>query len=122
LLFRNSHLIPEFSKRVLSVSKLIDDGHQVEFTKEHAMVRDKSGRVIKCPRDTKSGLCCLHAFESSEMVNCAGKEELNWKNVVQKVDPATGVDAIKKVVEKLLKTVNLNEAHDVCGHKGKALL
>jgi hypothetical protein len=115
-------VIPEFSKRVLSVLKLIDDGYQVEFTMEHATIRDKSGKVIKCPRDKKSGLCYLHAFESSETVNCAGKEEPNWKNVVQKVDPATGIDTVKKVVEKMPKTVDLNEAHGACGHKGEALL
>jgi hypothetical protein len=39
------------------------------------------------------------------------------------VDPATGVDAVKKVVAKLPKTVlDLNKAHDVCGHKGETLL
>ncbi len=66
LLIRNLHVIPEFSKRILSVSKLIDDGYKVEFTKEYAMIRDKSGKVIKCPRDKKSGLCIqLHAVESN---------------------------------------------------------
>jgi hypothetical protein len=122
LLIRNLRVTPKFSKRVLSVSKLIDDGHQVEFAKEHAMARDKSGKVVKCPRDKKSGLCYPHTFGRSETVNCAGKEEPNWKNIVQKVDPATGIDAVKKVVEKLPKTVDLNEAHDVCGHEGEALL
>jgi hypothetical protein len=115
-------MILEFSKCVLSVSKLIDDGCLVEFAKEHVVARNKSGKVIRCPRDAKSGLHHLHAFEPSETVNCAGKEEPNWKHVVQKVDPVGGVDTVEKVVAKLPKTVDLNEAHDVCGHKGKALL
>jgi hypothetical protein len=115
-------VILEFSKCVLSVSKLIDDGCFVEFTKEHVVARNKSRKVIRCPRDTKSGLHHLDAFEHSETVNCAGKEEPNWKYVVQKVDPVRGVDTVEKVVAKLPKTVDLNEAHDVCGHKGKALL
>jgi hypothetical protein len=34
----------------------------------------------------------------------------------------TGIDAVKKVVEKMPETVDLNEAHDVCGHKGESLL
>jgi hypothetical protein len=40
---------------------MMDTG--TEFVKEHAVVRDKSGKVIRCPRDTKS------AFELSETVN-----------------------------------------------------
>jgi hypothetical protein len=115
---------PEFSKRALSVSKLIDDGHPVEFAKECAVVvRDKIKKVIRCPvRDAKSVVCYLHAFEPSEKVNCAGDKEPNWKNVVQKVDPARGIDTVKMVVAKLPKTVDLKEANDVCGHKGEALL
>jgi hypothetical protein len=50
------HVTPEFAKHILSASKLIDDGFQVEFAKEHAMTQDKAGKVIKCPRELKSGL------------------------------------------------------------------
>jgi hypothetical protein len=53
LLVQSIHVTLEFLKHVLSVSKLIDDGCLVEFTKECAVARNKSGKVIRCPRDTK---------------------------------------------------------------------
>jgi hypothetical protein len=82
------HVIPEFAKRILSVSKLIDDGFKVEFEREHAVIKDQSGKIIKCPRDSKSGLHCMHASESEDVV-CASEENSEWKTVAGDENPAT---------------------------------
>jgi hypothetical protein len=72
------HVIPEFAKRILSVSKLIDDGFKVEFEREHAVIKDQSGKTIKCSRDSKSGLYCMHASEPDNII-CASEENSEWK-------------------------------------------
>jgi hypothetical protein len=82
------HVIPEFAKRILSVSKLIDDGFKVEFEREHAVIKDQSGKTIKCPRDSKSGLHYMHASESDDIV-CASEENSEWKTVTGDENAAT---------------------------------
>ena len=56
LRIKKMHVIPEFAKRILSVATLIDDGYQVSFQKAQAIIKDKSGKEIECPRDKISGL------------------------------------------------------------------
>jgi hypothetical protein len=76
------------------------------------VAHNKSGKVSRCPDgDVKSGLCCPHALELSETANTIGDEEPNWKNIVQKVDPATGVDAVKQILVKMPNVVDINKAH-----------
>jgi hypothetical protein len=82
------HVIPEFARRILSVSKLINDGFKVEFEREHAVIQDQSGKTIKCPQDSKSGLYCMHASESDNIV-CASEENSEWKTVTGDENPAT---------------------------------
>jgi hypothetical protein len=121
---KKMHVIPEFAKRILSISTLIDEGYQVSFLKEHVSIKDKSGKEIHCPRDSTSGLYYLHAKED-EHVNAVTKEkekEPQWKDIEGEVEPETGLDTKPMVAMKMPKTSDINQAHDVCGHKGEALL
>jgi hypothetical protein len=46
-----------------------------------------------------------------------------WENVIGDVDPETGIDETKTSGVKMPKNgVDVSDAHDVCGHKGEALL
>jgi hypothetical protein len=114
------HVILEFAKRILSVSKLIDDGFKVEYEREQAVIKDQSGKTIKCPRDSKSGLCCMHASESDDIVR-ASEENSEWKTVAGVENPAT-VEQKPTVLPKMPTKLDINEAHDILGHKGEALL
>ena len=51
LLIKEMHVIPTFLKRILSVTKLIDDGFKVSFLPTKATINDQSGKTISCPRD-----------------------------------------------------------------------
>ena len=120
---KKMHVIPEFAKRILSVSKIIDDGFEVQFKKEFATITDKNRQMIKCPRDVQSGLYYFHG-RRDESVHAATdfSNDPKWENVVDEVDEKTGVNITTSAKMKMLKTVDINEAHDVCGHKGEALL
>ena len=123
LKIKKMHVIPEFSKRIISVSKMIDEGFDVRFGKEEAVIKDKSGKTIKCPKEKSSGLYYLHA-RGQESVHSAATEAENstWKTVVTEVDSETGIDKSMKTVVKMPKSIDINKAHDDCGHKGEALL
>jgi hypothetical protein len=49
-------------------------------------------------------------------------KRLIGKTLFKKWIPQLGVDTVKKVIVKMPKTADLNEAHDVCRHEGEALL
>jgi hypothetical protein len=49
-------------------------------------------------------------------------EEPQWKNVVVGVNDGTRPDKMKPASIKMPKTIDINEAHDMCGHKGEPLL
>ncbi len=116
------HVIPEFAKRILSVSKIIDEGFEVQFRKEFATIKAKDGKMIKCPRD-KSGLYYFHGKEDESVHAITGStEEPKWEEAVGEIDQNTGANIKTNVVMKMPKTVDINVAHDVCGHKGEALL
>jgi hypothetical protein len=111
------HVIPEFAKRILSVSKLIDDGFKVEFEREHAVIKDQSGKTIKCPRDSKSGLMCYMHVSEPEDVVCASEENSEWETVVGDKNPAT-VEQKTTVLPKMPTNLDNYDEHDVLGHKG----
>jgi hypothetical protein len=50
------------------------------------------------------------------------KKRKHTKNVVGDADPETGINEMKTATVKMTKNVDINDAHDVCGHKGEALL
>ena len=117
------HVIPEFAKRIISVSKLIDEGFDVRFAKDEAVIKDKSGKTINCPKEKSSGLYYLHARGQESVYSAATEaEDSIWKTVVTEVDPDTGIDKSMKTAIKMPKTLDINKAHDDCAHKGEALL
>ena len=118
---KKMHVIPEFTKRILSVAKLIDDGYRVEFLPDHATIKDKTGKAIKCPRDP-AGLYYLHAKETESCNSVTDMNTSTWKDVKGEVNPDTGKTTTDTIVAKMPKTLDINHAHDVCGHKGEALL
>jgi hypothetical protein len=119
---KKMHVIPEFAKRILSVSTLIDEGYQVSFLKEHASIKDKSGNEIHCHRDSISGLYYLHAKDDENVHAVTKEKEPQWKDIVGEVNPETGLDTKQSVATKMPKTIDIYQAHNVCGHKGEALL
>jgi hypothetical protein len=122
LQIKKMHVIPEFSKQILSVLKLIDDGYRVEFLPDHAIIKDETSKEINCPRDT-TGLYYLHVQEPETCNNATTDSDINtWKNVVSDVDSETGINKSATNIVKMPKTVDINHAHDVCGHKEEALL
>jgi hypothetical protein len=116
------HDIPEFSKRSLSVSKLVDDGYKVHFLQKHVIIKDKTGKKIKCSRDLKSELYYLPAKEEETCQAVMDSKSSKWKNVVGDMATTTRIDKTKMVTAKMPKTVEINDAHDVCGHTAEALL
>lgn len=119
LFVKEMHVIPEFSKKIISLNKLSEEGYDVQFVKDGAIIRDKSGKEIMCPRDP-NGLCYFHARAQD---SCQAVTD-EWKTVKGKIDPATGVDTGGTVsgLTKMPTKMELDHAHDVCGHKGEFLL
>jgi hypothetical protein len=113
---KQMHVMPEFAKRILSVLKLIDAGFEVQFLKDHAIIKDKERKSVKCPRDTTSGLYYLWAQEEENVLAVTETEDMEnpvCKNVVREIDMATGLDKKETVSVKMPKSVDVNEAHDV---------
>jgi hypothetical protein len=122
LKIKQMHVIPEFSKRILSVCRLIDDGYEVHFTTKNAIIKDNSGKQIECPREMPSGLYYLHAKQESVQAVIAN-ETPTWKNVEGDVDATTGIPKNEnRATVKMPEKMDINEAHDKCGHKGEVLL
>jgi hypothetical protein len=88
--------------------------------KENAVIKDQSGKTIQCPQDSKSGLYYMHASESADIV-CASEENSEWKTVTGDENPATD-EQRPRVLPKMPTKLDINDAHDVLGHKGEALL
>jgi hypothetical protein len=60
--------------------------------KKYSSIKDKSGKEIKCPRDSRSRLFYLHT-KKSELGNAAMDSDTpTWKNVVGDIDTKTGAD------------------------------
>jgi hypothetical protein len=62
----------------------------------------------------------MHASESDNIV-CASEENSEWKTVTGDENPAA-VEQRPTVLPKMPTKLDVNEAHDVLGHKGEALL
>ena len=111
---RERHVIPTFLKRILSVSKLIDEGYEVSFLPTKAIIKDHSGKTIECPRDKDSGLYYLYTTNAPPSHDAVLATD-EWTNVDE--------DAITPItVAKMPKTMDINDAHNACGHKGELLL
>jgi hypothetical protein len=123
--------VPNMTKNLLSLSRLIDYGWNPEFTKEALfleLVQNEKKKRINCPHYS-DGMYYLEAKRvKPENVNNAeaerggqntGISETNWKDVTTEIDNMGNTKGQKQV--KIL-SMDINEAHDKLGHKGEFLL
>ena len=93
--------MPDFTKNIISVVRLIQKGAKVSMIKSEMIVDIGSGNTIKCARDKSTGLYYFHGIRIRE--DSANNIEETAK---------TG----KKRTPSMPKTMDINEAHDVYGH------
>jgi hypothetical protein len=123
------HHVPNMTKNLLSLSRLIDDGWNPQFTKEALFlerVQNGQQKRIKCPRYS-DGMYYLEAKRvNPQDVNIAETErggqkvsETTWRDVTAEIDDKGNTKGQKHVK---IKSMDINEAHDKLGHKGEVLL
>jgi hypothetical protein len=112
---------PNFRKNILSVKKLQQGGFMVAFDDEKATICCKKTKEVAfiCEKGN-DGMFYLRGTRMMEhKVHLAEEESETWKDVTDKIDDKG--ESIKTTLKAPLK-LDINEAHGLWGHKGKALL
>ncbi len=113
---------PDFRKNILSVKRLQQAGYQVSFEGTKTTIKDKKTGVSAFVCDKGGdGMFYLRGTRLDEKpVHLATNEDEQWKDVTEEIDEK-GVTVKKNILPKPT-TLDINVAHRIWGHKGKALL
>ena len=122
----NVFYLARFAKNILSVSKLINDGVAIQFNEREATLT-RNSQSIRCKRNQENGMYYWTGWRIDPTHNEVNvnivpmkPDELDEPND-EEVEPKIREDHIKET-NKAMKTLDINLAHDMLGHKCESLL
>jgi hypothetical protein len=124
---KKTFCVPGFHKNILSVSKLLLEGHKLEFADQTATILTPAGTVIKLERGQDNmfylracrvTLDQVHVFEQGG----GSEDDEQWRDPTVELNDDGEPKVERKETVVALKSVYINDFHDKCGHKGEKLI
>lgn len=125
---KNTVIIPNFEKNIISMLRLHDDGYEFDTNKERCVITKKDDKKVRIElRPGSKGAYYLHG--NTIIPNSGGKntneslfplEEEIWRDVTQPINEEG--ENITRKDRSVPKSMDINKLHDVLGHKGEGLI
>jgi hypothetical protein len=124
---KNTVIIPDFEKNIISMLRLSDDGYEFDINKERCIItkrNDKQVRIILSP-----GIKGAYYLHGRTIPKQGGRitdesvyplEDEVWRDVDQPINEKG--ENITRSNHSVPKSMDINKLHDTLGHKGEGLL